>query len=197
MYELRNITSDEDFKKVKLLWTVHARLMRTKVPERTDLDVGTIVGAFKDGELAATIRHHEWTGQPWYSMDSIYVKPGEMTLYASREGVVNPIVPLVDHVIEQYEARGFYTWFYVRALSPGYSRIHKNGHSFLASSRLGSRYQKHLMEIVKAGTRSQFQAHDALLGQRTFDKDCIVVMQCLKNEFRQCVVDLGPEAEYF
>ena len=197
MYELRNIETEEDFKKVKLLWTVHARLMRTNVPIRDDLNVGTIVGAFRGDDLVSTIRHHKSDGHAWYSMDSIYVKPGELSYYASLNGIENPIVPLVDYVIKEYESQDMFTWYYVRAISPGYTKIHKSGHSFLSSSKLGSRYEKFLMEVVKANTRSKFATHDALLGKRVFEKDVIVVMQCLKNEHRQCIQDLGEEAGYF
>jgi hypothetical protein len=197
MYTLRKIETEEDYKKVKILWSVHARLMRTKVPERTDLDVGYIVGAFRGDDLVGSMRHHDWEGQLAYSIDSIYTKPGEMSYYASLPTVQNPIVPLIDFIIEEREKAGYFTWFYTRALSPGYTKIHKSGHSFLASSKLGCRYQKFLMEIVPAGTRSAVTSHDALLGKRTFERDTMVVMCCLKNEFRECTEALGEEKEYF
>lgn len=198
MYTIRVCESDDDLKQVSSLWTLHTKLMRTKVKEiKFNLDAGTIVGAFDNDRLIGTMRHHDWVNTKMYSIDSIYVKPGEVSYYASLSGVKNPIVPLLDHIIAAREEQGHYTWFYTRAISPGYSRIHKRGHSFLGSSKLGSRYQKFLMEIVPPNERSVSPAHDALIGRRLFNVPVMVVMCCLKNEFRQTIKDLGAEAEYF
>jgi len=197
VYTLRRAETEDDFKQVKRLWTVHARLMRTKVPERTDLDVGFIECAFRGDDLVATMRHHDWDGMQMYSIDSIYVKPGEMTYYAALPGQNNPISPLIDHIVGAREAAGQFTWWYSRAIAPGYTKMHRNGYSFMGASRLGHRYQKFLMEIVPAGQRSTVTTHDTLLGARTYDKDVMVVMCCLKNEHRQPALQLGDEVEYF
>lgn len=196
MYTVEPIQSEEQYAQVKRLWTVHARLMRTKVPERTDLNVGSILAAYKDDDLVATLRHNDWEGQLAYSIDSLYVKPGEMYMY-DFANPMNPVTPLLDHVLGLREANRYFTWYYTRAISPGYAKIQKNGHDLLANSKLGHRYERYVHEIVPAGKRSQVKAHDMMLGSRSYDKNIMVVQCCLKNDLRPWGDIITDESKYF
>lgn len=197
MYTVRKIETEADFSQVRKLWTLHARMMRTPIPERTDLDTGVIIGAFQDEVLVACMRYIPFPDSRQYSIDSLYIKPSLLKYYSSIDPA-DPVTPILDHIIEDREAAGCFTWYYVRVISPGYTKVDRAGHGFLSSSTRGRRYERYLLEVVPKNTRSEVKFHDtALLGQRTYERDIMVVMCCLKNEFRAPAQRLGEDKAQF
>lgn len=183
MFTIRKIETEEDFEKTRKLWLLHTRLMRGPAHERKDFDVGTIVGSFNDqNQLQATVRHITWQEHVSYSIDSLYVKPGEMMLYGFTRP--NPVTPIVDFILAEREAEQYYTWFYVRAITKGYAKIQRNGSDLLLNTKLGPRYHRYVMDIVPAGERSRIDAHDAMMARRDYTKDVIVVQCNLDNDQR-------------
>lgn len=184
MYTVRDIVTDADMKQVREMWKKHSRLMRTYVEEPASFTGGTIVGAFDaNDELAGTLRHYSWGGTPFYSIGSLYIRPGLLERY-DFSLPDNPIPPILDSIIELKEEQQFYSWYYTRAMGPGYAKLQESGKDLLSWTKLGKRYERFVNEIVRPGTRSKIPAHDSLLTERIWSKPIMVVHCVLRNEFR-------------
>lgn len=194
-YDIRPIVTDEDMRKVDIMWRAHSRLMRTPVTDPAELQGGQIVGAFDGEKLVGTLRHFDWPGLPYYSIGSLYIRLGALQRY-DFSNPANPIPPILDFILAQKESEGFYTWFYTRAISGGYYKLQRDGTDLLSHTKLGCRYDRYVNEIVKAGQRAQHDYHDMMLARRTWGTNIMVVQCLLRNSERPWGDVIADEREY-
>jgi len=160
-------------------------MMRTKSAQ-VEINISQgIIGAFTaDSDLVGTLKYTLWDGLAIYSIGAMYIKPGIISRY-DFSNPDNPITPILDFILQSMEDKKYYTWFYSRALSPGYHKIQKTKHDLLNQCKLGSRYDRFIMEVVPAGMRSLIKAHDNMLSNQVWVKNSMIVMCSLRNEFRE------------
>ncbi len=184
-YNTRFLTTEEDLNQVIELQKLRPGVFRDRDAEM-DLDHGgnKFVGAFDEtGLLVGTLRIIEWSILPFYTIGTLFIRPG-LTKGYDFSDEHNPMPGVLDFAIEHMESRNFYTWYYSRAMSPGYRRLELNRKDFLSCTKLGSRYLRQVSEIVPAGERSKYSLHDKHLMNQTWEKDTLIVMCTLPNELR-------------
>ncbi len=196
---VRQILSDNDIEQTKELYFSYNKFMRTVVHTTEDnfvtwLDRGgkyvEIYGAFLDNELIGIMRCRKWESLPIYNMSSLFTKKGMFSVYNYIEG--HPFPRLQDHILEKYEANGYYTWYYHRQIRPAYYRLTRKNKDLLRICNMGwddqrsqYRYDRVVEEIVKKGSEAEHPNHRALLRNEVWNNDIMVVKCSLKQEYRK------------
>jgi len=196
-YTIRYLETVDDYKQLLDLKFERSSMIRTKnaAPEITI--GGKVTGAFlQDGSLVASLQTTLWDNLAFYSLGDLHIKKGHLPRYDfSIEN--NPVVSITDFILGNMENRGYYSWFYSRALSPAYHKIQKDGNDLLTQSNLGKRYERFVTEFVPAGQRAKTRVHDNMLLRRTWERNIVIVMCSLKNEFRPYGDVFDNESKYY
>lgn len=186
MYAIRKVTTPEDLQKVIDLWESNPKMLRSDGGPRSSPALGTVYCALDEQERpVGTLRVFSWSKLPMYTIGGLYIRKGTIQRY-DFANPKNPITPILDTILGEMEAKGFYTWLYVRAISRGYHHLEKQGHDLLACSTLGRRYERYVQEVVPAGQRSAYETHDNLLGHAPWSKPTMIVLCTLRNDLRPC-----------
>ena len=195
---VRQITDDSDVEQTKALYMSYRRFNKTHFPVTEEnfnawIDRGNkyveVYGAFVNDELIGTMRCRKWESLPIYNMSSLFTKKGMFAVYNYVDG--HPFPYIQDHILEKYEADGYYTWYYHRQIRPAYYRLTKKNKDLLRVCSKGwdetkgqYRYDRFVEEIVKQGTTAQHPNHRAQLRNEVWNNDIMIVKCSLKQEYR-------------
>jgi hypothetical protein len=198
MYDIQRL-EPSDYGQYKDLWTSVKKVMRTPV-ERSESDFytelsntvkyGELWGAFDRGELLAVAKLFRWKKLPYYNITGWLMKRTVMYRYDFADGK-NPLMHVTDRVIANMESQRFYTWYYARAISPGYRRLVNKNSDVLKVSPLGwdkekqqYRYDRFIEEIVSPGTLPRCDAYSEMIDNRIYKVNVMIVKCSLKSEYR-------------
>jgi hypothetical protein len=209
MYNLRKIQTDDDFVKLEELWCERSKRMKTPVADQKiefekAMKIGTSVGAFNDAdELIGTLRYLTFQTLPYSFLYNLHIKKGTMTRYEFDEAK-NPITYCLDFILQEQESKGYYTWYYTRAISRGYHKIFKEGTDLFRQSKMcfdynlnDYRYDRYVEEIVPSGQKSKIVTHNILIGDKVHKPNLVMFKCCLKNQYRPCGDLLVNESKYY
>jgi hypothetical protein len=208
-YNIRKIESQEDIEKFKDLWCERSKRMKTPVEDQLvefekGITIGTPVGAFdSDNRLVGVLKYRRSLQIPCMFLYNIHIKKNLLTRYDFTDGK-NPITPILDFILHEAEADGYYTWYYVRALSSGYHKLHKTGKDLFTQSSmcydkdLGEyRYERYVEEIIPSGKESKYPGFRVWLGDKPWVPNLALFKCVLKNKFRKNGNVLDDESNYF
>jgi hypothetical protein len=195
-YAVRNLT-ENDIEQASDIFISPKKVMRTSLIRNKDEILTdfkypgtTYVGAFADNELVAYMKYTIWKLVPVYHVGNLNVKSGILNRYDfSSES--NPLLPVMNYILTAAEELGLYTWYYNRSLSPAYHKLQYTGKDMLMNCKMGYdseknsyRYDRFIVDVIKAGNRSNSDAFFNMAGKKIFDTDYMVVNCCLKPEYR-------------
>lgn len=211
-FVVRSIKEDADVKQALKMWLDHPKVMGTRI-ERSEYGFhiwlrgnswskSYVMGAFDNDTLIGMMRYNMWNNIPYYSFDGLHTKKGSFITYNYKNGN-HPFVPLMNHIMKKMEEQERYTWFYHRAIRPGYGRLTDQQDDLLRYCDLGwdkeknhYRYDRYVDEIVPAGERTPTIAFNTMLFNRPYKFDIMVVKCCLKPEYRRWGDVFKVESEY-
>lgn len=140
------------------------------------------IGAIRDGELICYMRIDNFESFPYYQVSTMYTKQAELGYYSFDDK--NPILQCCDFMMVEQEKLKKYSFFYCRANTAAYKRLHKTGKNLMTVSKIGCRYDTFVQEIVPANTRSSYMIHDNLLNNMPWAVDTMILQCSLRQEFR-------------
>jgi hypothetical protein len=183
-YLIKQIKTDIEYAEVKNLWNSKTKLMREeKAKTIQPHPLPNVVGAYKDGELVATLAYHYWDNLPYYSIGELYTKTGLVNCY-DFSNTSNPITYITDFILSKLESENYFTWYYARTLGKVYARIQQNNHDLLACTNLGYRYRRDIEEVILPNDSSKFKVHNSLILNKKWARPTVVVRCTLENQYR-------------
>ena len=183
MYEIRELSTDQEFQDAKILWESSSKMMRQEHTNSFETTV-LIVGAFKDNELIGTLRCVKWDTMPYYSIGGLYIKPNTVFRYDFSDEK-NPITYLTDYILSKMESEDRYEWYYVRVLGKAYAKIQQGGNDLLNKTKLGHRYHRFVEKIFEPGEEPVYSTHKALMGNKSWNRHVLLVKCSLDNQYRK------------
>ena len=196
---IRQILDNSDIEQTKQLYFSYDKFMRTLIDTTEGnfvswLDQGgkyvEVYGAFVNGELIGLMRSRKWQSLPVFALSSLFTKKGMFALYNYTDDHPSPF--LLDHILEKYEANGYYTWYGHRQIRPAYYRLTTRNKDLLSICNLGwdsvkeqCRYNRTVEEIVKTGSEAAWPIHRSLLREQIWNNDILIFKCSLKQEYRK------------
>jgi hypothetical protein len=141
-----------------------------------------IFGYFVDDKLLSFLTSTPWKSLPYYTISNFFVLKGSLKYFTLKN---SGVIDLLNHVVNDMESKGYYTFYYVRAEDhwPIKNKKRKN----LGFSSLWIKYKDYVVtaeEVVESGKQSQFKTHDMLLGNTVSELKRVVIRYTLPHDKR-------------